>query len=82
MGTQIIPGTSVKVYDQIWRWKGSWWRPIYRRGQACRIVFSAAKNSVLVEFEDGFRVCTSKWAVSPRKSGEVAQVKDQPGIFD
>lgn len=52
-------------FDHVWRW-----RPIYRKGELCRVLVRGTKNSVLVEFEDGFRVCTSRWAVRPLKPGE------------
>jgi hypothetical protein len=55
-----------KVYDHIWRWEGSWWRPVYRKGERCRVVIRSLRmNSILVEFEDGFRTVTSAWAVKP-----------------
>ena len=38
-------------------------RPIERKGQRCRVLVRGAKNSVLVEFEDGFTVVTSRYAV-------------------
>lgn len=35
-----------------------------RRGQRCRVLLRVRRtNSVLVEFEDGFRVNTSRWAI-------------------
>lgn len=52
-------------YDHIWFWKGSVWRPIYRKGERCRVMVRGSKNSVLVEFEDGFRTVTSRHAVRP-----------------
>lgn len=48
-------------FDHIW-----WWRTRLpeRKGQRCRILVRAKRmNSVLVEFEDGFRVVTSRYAV-------------------
>lgn len=69
-------------FDQTWHWKGSWWRPLYRKGQACRIVVRGTKNSVLVEFEDGFRVCTSKWAVRPRTEHDSRIANRQLGVFE
>ncbi len=48
------------MYDQVWRWRA---RLGERHGQRCRIVARGAKNSVLVEFEDGYRVVTSRYAV-------------------
>lgn len=34
-----------------------------RFGQFCRVVVRGGRNSVLVEFGDGFRVVTSRWYV-------------------
>ena len=43
-----------------WYWKGILGN---RKGQPCRIVCRGKLNNVLVEFEDGFRVVTSRYAV-------------------
>ncbi len=53
------------MYDLIWFWKcqGAPGRVVDRKGEACRIVARGAKNSVCVEFEDGFRVVASRYAV-------------------
>jgi hypothetical protein len=57
-------GMNSQPFDHVWYWKGSPWRPIYRKGQHCRIlVRSLRMNSILVEFEDGFRTNTSRYAV-------------------
>jgi len=64
-----------KSFDQVWQWDGSWWRPIYRKNDRCRIVKRSSRlNSILVEFEDGFRVITSVWAVRPITDGERQQL--------
>ena len=34
-----------------------------RKGEPCRVLVRGALNSVLVEFGDGTRVVTSRWAV-------------------
>jgi len=34
-----------------------------RKDQSCRVIRRGKKNSVLVEFEDGYQVVTSRWAV-------------------
>lgn len=34
-----------------------------RKGQRCRVLVRGKMNSALVEFEDGFMVVTSRWAV-------------------
>lgn len=50
------------TFDHVWYWRD---RPTYsnRKGQRCRVLVRGGKNSVLVEFEDGFRVVTSRYAV-------------------
>lgn len=66
---------TLSDFDHVWQWEGSWWRPVYRKGQACRILVRAPKmNSVLVEFEDGFKVNTSRWAVRPIRQVEREQL--------
>lgn len=42
-----------------------WWRSRLpeRKGQRCRVIARGRLNSVLVEFEDGLRVVTSRYAV-------------------
>jgi hypothetical protein len=50
--------------DHTWFWRC---RLPERKGHACRVLIrTRAANSCLVEFEDGYRVVTSRWAV--RKS--------------
>lgn len=56
---------SDQPFDLVWFWKGTPFRPIYRKGERCRILIRGSKNSVLVEFEDGFKVVCAKWAVRP-----------------
>jgi hypothetical protein len=64
------------VYDKVWFWKKSDMRPIDRKGQRCRIVrYADAMNSILVEFPDGFRVVTSRFAV---RNGE-HKIADEAG---
>jgi hypothetical protein len=53
----------VKEFPYIWFWRASWWRPIDRKGQRCRVLVRSKMNSCLVEFEDGFQVVTSRNAV-------------------
>lgn len=55
------------AYDHVWFWRA---RPLHadltphdRKGQRCRVVARGAMNSVLVEFHDGWRVVTSRYAV-------------------
>lgn len=51
----------------IWYWRK---RLPERKGQRCRVLARGALNSILVEFHDGFRVVTSRYAV--RKQAEAA----------
>lgn len=54
------------MYDHVWFWKPKPWpgRCVDRKGQRCRIFAWALKmNSIGVEFEDGYRVVTSRYAV-------------------
>lgn len=50
-------------FDRVWFWRS---RLPERKGQACRILARGTMNSCLVEFRDGFKVVTSRFAV--RKS--------------
>ncbi len=43
-----------------WFWKK--WLPS-RNGERCKILARGSMGSVLVEFEDGWKVITSRWAV-------------------
>ena len=47
-------------FPLVWFWKA---KLPERRGQRCRVVAQGRLNSVLVEFEDGYRVVTSRYAV-------------------
>lgn len=44
----------------VWYWRK---RLGERKGQRCRVLVRGKKNSILVEFEDGHRVVTSRYAV-------------------
>lgn len=44
----------------IWFWRS---RLPERKGQLCRVLARGAMNSIMVEFEDGYRVITSRFAV-------------------
>ena len=49
------------TYDHYWYWRS---RLPERKGSACRVLARSRRlGSVLVEFEDGFRVVTSRYAV-------------------
>lgn len=54
-------------FDYIWFWKGNSQRPIFRKGEACRVKTRGKMNSVLVEFKDGYCVVTSRFAVRKLK---------------
>lgn len=57
------------MYDHIWFWKPQpWpWRTVDRKGQRCRVLARGGMNSCMVEFEDGYRVVTSRNAVRKAK---------------
>ncbi len=40
-----------------------YWRRMGRKGQRCRVLVRGGMNSALVEFEDGYRVVTSRNAL-------------------
>lgn len=47
-------------FDHYWYWKS---RLPERKGQRCRVLVRGKMNSILVEFEDEFKVVTSRYAV-------------------
>lgn len=51
---------SDATFCRVW-----YWRKVLpeRKGQRCRVLARGALNSCLVEFEDGFRVITVRYAV-------------------
>jgi hypothetical protein len=59
-------GRPVDELDHVWRWRS---RLGERQGQACRVVARGAMNSILVEFADGYRAITSRYAVRRRREG-------------
>ncbi|MFO0898978.1 MAG: hypothetical protein U0836_16260 [Pirellulales bacterium] len=63
------PGPRIKYppggpFDHVWHWRC---RLPDRKGQPCRVTHRGALNSIGVEFPDGFRVVTSRYAVRKRK---------------
>jgi hypothetical protein len=44
-----------------------------RKGERCRVLAYGAMNTILVEFEDGYKVTTSRFFVRQIKPGEVIQ---------
>lgn len=51
--------------DHVWHWKK---RLPERKGQRCRVIARGRMNSVLVAFEDGYLVVTSRFAIRKIKS--------------
>ena len=49
-------------FDHYWNWRT---KLPERKGQHCRVLERVARNTVLVEFEDGFTVVASRYAVRP-----------------
>ena len=66
------------MYPYIYRWNRTWIRPIDRKGQRCRILARGKRNTVALEFDDGFQVVTSAWAIQ-RASGVESP---QASLFD
>lgn len=59
---------TVAAFDHIFFWRTlrrGWTRE--RKGERCRVLARGAKGTILVEFEDGFRVFTGRYAVRPSK---------------
>lgn len=52
------PSTRERPY--VWFWRA---RLPERKGQRCAVLARGRMNSILVEFEDGFRAVTSRYAV-------------------
>jgi hypothetical protein len=50
----------ILLFDHVWFWRA---RLPERKGQHCRVLARGAMNSVLVQFEDGWTVITSRHAV-------------------
>lgn len=46
--------------DHVWFWRA---RLLHRKGERCRVLARGRMNSVLVEFADGEKVITSRYAV-------------------
>jgi hypothetical protein len=56
----LSTAASASPFDRIWYWRS---RLPERKGQACRILARGRLNTTLVEFEDGHKVITSRYAV-------------------
>ncbi len=66
----IARSDSVAIHEEVpmthvWFWRS---RLPERKGQHCRVLARGTMNSALVEFEDGYRVITSRWAVRALKN--------------
>ncbi|MEO7840755.1 MAG: hypothetical protein ABIU06_15540 [Anaerolineales bacterium] len=55
-----------------WYWKS---RLPDRNGQACRILARGKMNSIVVEFQNGYKVITSRYAVRKRIALRSAAVR-------
>lgn len=53
-------------FGHVWHWRA---RLPERKGQRCRVLARGRMNSILVEFEDGYRVITSRFAVRKESKG-------------
>lgn len=51
-------------FDHVWFWRV---RLPERKDEPCRVLARGKMNSILVEFADGFRVVTSRYAVRKAK---------------
>lgn len=64
------------MYDHVWYWRS---RLPERKGQRCRILVRARRmNSILVEFQDGYRVVTSRYAVRKASAAQDAAPTGAP----
>ena len=60
----------------VWFWKS---RLPERKGQPCKVLVRGGMNSILVEFEDGQRVVTSRYAVRKANSWFQPERQKVPG---
>ncbi|CAN5842143.1 hypothetical protein BH23GEM7_BH23GEM7_07690 [soil metagenome] len=47
-------------FDHVWYWRS---HLPERKGERCRVLARGRMNTILVEFPDGYRVTTSRFAV-------------------
>jgi hypothetical protein len=57
------PAPSAAEFNHVWFWRS---RLPSRKGERCRVLARGGKNSILVEFTDGYKVITSRYAVRKR----------------
>jgi len=50
----------VMLMTHYWFWKS---KLPERKGQPCRVLARGNMNSILIEFEDGYKVITSRYAI-------------------
>jgi hypothetical protein len=53
--------TRTRVYPYIW--SGHYYTHIDREGQRCRVWARGTMDSIGVEFDDGLRTVTARWAI-------------------
>lgn len=58
------PSTAGALRDTLYVFR---WNRLDRKGQTCRVMARGAMNSCLVEFEDGWRMVTSRNALRRKK---------------
>ena len=63
--TSNLTSREVAPFDRVYVWGNNAKRATLK-GRNCRIVARGTMNSILVEFEDGERVVTSRYAVRLR----------------
>ena len=62
---ELLIAKAKEMYPYVWFWRS---RLPDRKGQRCRVLVRAkSMNSIAVEFEDGYRVVTSRYAVRKAK---------------
>ena len=62
-GTVDAQGECVMDYLYVWFWRKKLGD---RKDQPCRVLARGRMNSIMVEFEDGYKVITSRFAVRLR----------------
>ncbi len=57
---EFLSWAQAHMFNYIWFWRN---KLDNRKGQKCRVLRRGKMNSILVEFEDGYKVITSRYAV-------------------
>ncbi len=55
-----MPSRPMPDFPYVWFWRKKLGE---RKGDPCRVLVRGKMNSILVEFEDGYQVVTSRFAV-------------------